>query len=159
MLKKQILYLIVGYFVATGKLSFLPAMIFGSVGNAIGNFIIYSLVYKYGKQIATKYLYVKEETLTKLHKEFEGKGLWFLYIGKLTPSIKVFIPTVAGLSKITRPHAVSLFLITSLIWSSIIIYLGFLFGEQITFENYFTVMGIVGIIIAIFAYIKYQKIK
>lgn len=155
----QIVYLIVGYFIAIGKLSFLPAIIFGSLGNTIGNLIIYFLVYKYGKVIVTKYLYIKEDILNKMHKEFEGRGLWFLYVGKLTPSIKVFIPAIAGLSKITRTHAVFLFSITSIIWSSVILYIGFKFGEQITFQNYSIVMGIVGIIVALIAYKQMKKIN
>lgn len=155
----QILYLIVGYFVAIGNIELVPAVISGSLGNALGNMFIYELVYKYGKPVATKFLYVKEHTIDKFHKEFEGKGLWFLYLGKLTPSIKVFIPAVAGLSKIKRSHAIYLFTITSAIWATIIIYIGYFFGEQITLENYTITISIVGIVILILAYIKFQKIK
>ncbi len=155
----QIIYLIAGYFIATGKLSFIPTIISGSIGNIIGNLITYFLVYKYGKVIVTKYLYIKEDILNKMHKEFEGRGLIFLYIGKLTPSLKVFIPSVAGLSKIKYSHALFLFSITSIIWSSAIVYIGYLFGEHITFKNYSITMGIVGIVIAFIAYKKFQSIK
>lgn len=153
----QILYLIAGYFVATGKLEFIPTIIAGSLGNTIGNFIIFYLIYKYGKDIAVKYLHLKENTLHKMHKEFDSRGLIFLYVGKLIPSIKVFIPSIAGLSKIKYSHALTLFSLTSIIWSTIIIYIGYFFGEQITFKGYTLTMSIVGIIMLAIAYKKFIK--
>ena len=44
----QILYIIVGYFVGTGKLALLPAVLLGALGNTIGNVFLYEAVRGHG---------------------------------------------------------------------------------------------------------------
>ena len=151
----QILYLIAGYFVAVGKLSFIPTIIVGTLGNTLGNFITYKLVYIYGKPIVKKLLYVKDDTLAKMHNEFENKGLWWLLVGKLVPSIKTLVPTIAGLSKIKFSHALAVFFAGSTVWSILVTYIGYTFGEQITFKGYTITMSIVGLIMVFIAYKKF----
>src|SRR4051812_160889 len=86
----QVLYLIVGYFVATGKLSFAEAVVAGAIGNTIGNIAIYLLIKKYDQPLARKILMMDETMFKKvhtaLHETFSRRGTWWLFIGKLTPS-------------------------------------------------------------------------
>lgn len=155
----QIVYLIVGYFVSLGKISLLPSILVGATGNTIGNLIIYRLVYKYGVSAVKKFAYTDEEHLKMLHKKVEAHGLWFLFIGKLIPSVKVFVPIVAGLARIKMTEAVVIFFASSTIWATAIIYIGYYFGESITMKGYTLVMGAVGIIIAIIFYLRFIKSK
>lgn len=157
----QIIYLITGYFVSVGKLSFIPVILAGAIGNTIGNFIVYRLVYKYGESAIRKFLFIKKEilseTLEKLHKEFSNKGVWWLFLGKLIPSIKVFIPAVAGIAKVSNPVAFLVFFFGSLVWAIIVNYIGYEFGENITLKGYAIVMSIVGFFIIYITYKKFKK--
>lgn len=155
----QIIYLIVGYFVAVGKISLIPSIVIGATGNTIGNLIIYKIVSKYGVNAVRKYSYIDDVSLNHLHKKVEAKGLWFLFIGKLIPSVKVFVPIVAGLARIKMSEAIIIFFTSSLVWASAIISIGYFFGENITMQSYATVMGIVGIIIATIFYLRFIKEK
>lgn len=155
----QIVYLIVGYFVATGKISLLPAIIVGAIGNTIGNLIIYKIVSKYGVDAVRKYSYIDDVSLSHLHRKVEKHGLWFLFIGKLIPSVKVFIPIVAGLARIKTSEAILIFFASSTVWATAIIYIGYYFGENITMKGYTLVMGAVGIIVAIIFYLRFIKNK
>ncbi len=156
----QIIYLITGYFVSVGKLSFVPVIIVGAIGNTIGNLIVYKIVYKYGENAVRKFLFIKKETLnetlTKLNKELSNRGVWWLFLGKLIPSIKVFVPAVAGIAKINYPIAILVFFLGSLVWATIVNYIGYEFGENITLKGYALVMSIIGIIVM---YITYKKLK
>lgn len=155
----QIIYLIAGYFASTGKLIFIPIIIAGTLGNTIGNFIVYKLVYKYGKNIVKKFLFVSDEALDKMHEEFSHKGIWWLFAGKLIPSIKVFVPTITGLAKVRSDLAFLVFFFGSFVWSLIVTYIGYKFGEHITLKGYAMVMSVVGIIIVFLAYKKFIKSK
>lgn len=155
----QILYLIVGYFVSTGNLLFLWAVVAGGTGNAIGNVITYTLVKKYERPLARKLLMLDEATFTKihtaLHDTFSRRGIWWLFIGKLTPSIKAFVPVVAGLAHTPTRITSIIFFTASLIWATGVTYLGYAFGESVSLSSFLTVSLGIGLIIL---FIVYKKI-
>lgn len=156
----QILYLIIGYFVSTGNLIFSGAVIAGALGNTIGNVITYTLIKKYERPLARKMLMMEEGMFDKihsaLHDTFSRRGIWWLFIGKLTPSVKAFIPVVAGLARTPTAITSLIFLIASFIWATGIIYLGYAFGEQFSLSSFLGVSFIVG---AVIVYILYKKIS
>lgn len=157
----QILYLIVGYFVATGNLSFIPAVIAGALGNTIGNIITFLLVKKYERPLARKLLMLNEETFDKVHRAlhdtFSRKGIWWLFIGKLTPSVKAFVPVVAGLARTKTPLTSFIFLAASFIWATAIVYLGYAFGEHVSLSSFLAVSLVIGFTILFILYKKISK--
>lgn len=157
----QFLYVICGYFVSTGSLLFVPAVIAGALGNTIGNVITFLLVKKYDKPFARKLLMVDEVTFTKihsgLHAVFAKRGMWYIFFGKLIPSVKAFIPIVAGLAN-TRTYLTSfLFLIASTIWATLVTSIGYFFGEQVSFKSITGVSLLIGSIVVFFVYRAYKK--
>lgn len=157
----QLLYLIVGYFVSTGNIMFASAVLAGGLGNTIGNIITYSLVKKYERPLARKLLMLDEKTFDKihsaLHETFSKKGIWWLFIGKLTPSIKAFIPVVAGMARTPTAITSIIFFAASFIWATIIIYLGKTFGEQLSLKSFLAVSLVVGFTIIFIVYRKISK--
>lgn len=156
----QILYLITGYFVGTGNLVFSTAVLAGALGNTIGNFVAYSLIKKYEHPLARRLLMMNEVTFTKihgaLHDTFSRRGVWWLFIGKLTPSVKAFIPILAGLARTPTFITTFIFLIASFIWATGIIYLGKTFGEHVSLSSFLTVSFLVG---AVIVFILYKNIS
>lgn len=153
----QIVYLIAGVLVARGNLELVPLIISGGLGNALGNLITYGLIYKYGESIIEKFFLVKHAHVKAFQEKVKLSGVWLLFVGKLTPSIKVIVPAVAGLARIRPLMAIILFTTTSLVWASIFISLGYFFGNQITMTNYSLAMGAVGMVVAIYFYNKFIK--
>lgn len=156
----QFLYVIAGYFVSTGNLAFIPAVLAGSIGNAIGNIITFSLVKKYGENLARKLLMLDKNTFEKihtaLHETFSQKGMVWIFLGKLTPSVKAFIPVVAGLAH-TRTYLTSvIFLVASFIWACAIVSIGYFFGEHVSFKSFTAISLSVGLIIL---FVVYRKLK
>lgn len=156
----QILYLVTGYFVSTGHIAFAGAVLAGALGNTIGNIITFLLVKKYERPLARKLLMMNEKTFDAVHRAlsdtFSKKGIWWLFVGKLTPSIKAFVPVIAGMSRTPTMLTSFIFLTASLLWSTGIIYLGYTFGEHVSISGFLTVSFLVGITIL---YILYKNIS
>ncbi len=154
----QFLYVICGYFVATSSLLFVPTVIAGALGNALGNIIAFLLIKKYDKPLARKLLMVDEKTFTKihntLHSTFMHRGMWWIFFGKLIPSIKAFIPMVAGLAGTGTRVTSFIFLIASLIWATALVAIGYYFGEQASLSS---LSGVSLVIACIVIFIIYKK--
>jgi membrane protein DedA with SNARE-associated domain len=144
----QVLYIIVGYFVGTGALLFLPALVIGALGNVIGNIFLYELVRAKGVRVVRTMLGLplREKTLTDLERVFKKRGLIFLFIGKLIPAVKVFVPIVGGISRTPRFLFSVLMFASSLIWAFAFISIGFIFGKG---SNVFGAGAVIVILIAI----------
>jgi membrane protein DedA with SNARE-associated domain len=133
----------------------------GAIGNTIGNIITFLLVKKYEHTLARKLLMMDEKTFTKihsaLHSTFIHRGMWYILLGKLTPSVKAFIPIVAGLADTKTKITSLIFLIASFIWAIAITSLGYFFGEHITLKSFATVSLLVGSVIIFIVYRKISK--
>ncbi len=144
----QILYIIAGYFVFTGDLSLLPVIIVGAVGNTIGNVILYELVRAKGAKYITKFRLFPEEIVQKVQIAFTKRGTWFVFIGKLIPALKVFVPIPAGLAKMNRGLYASIILVASAIWTLPFIAIGYYFGKSSdVFGKYAIVLIIIALVI------------
>ena len=156
----QVLYLIAGYFVGAGSLFFIPTVIVGALGNTIGNVITFLLVKKYEHNLARQILMLDAKTFTKvhsaLHATFTDRGMWWIFIGKLTPSVKAFIPVVAGLAQTKTTLTTFIFASTSFLWALGIVYLGKTFGETFSLSSFMAVSLIVGLSIL---YIVYRNVS
>jgi membrane protein DedA with SNARE-associated domain len=156
----QLLYIVAGYFVSTGNLSFALVILFGALGHSMGNFILYEVSRRKGVKYALKffkYMFPVDDG-SKLIKQidiaFRKKGIFFLFVGKLVNPIKIFIPIPAGISKMNRVLFLLIVFITSAIWATIFTSIGFYFGKS--FEN-FTIYGVV--MLAIFLSVTYYFYK
>lgn len=126
----QILYIIAGYFIARGDLA-LPLVAFaGALGNTAGNVILYELARTHGRAFITRMKLFPERELAKVEHAFKKKGAWFVFVGKLLPAIKVFVPIPAGLGKMSRPLFATLMFVASFIWSLAFISIGYFFGKS-----------------------------
>ena len=157
----QILYILAGYFISTGNLLFIPTVIIGALANTLGNIVTFLLVKKYQHSFARKLLMLDEKTFLKihsaLHSTFMHRGMWYIFFGKLTPSVKSFIPIVAGLADTKTKITSFIFLIASLMWAIAITSLGYYFGEKMTLASFTTVSLLIGFIIIIIVYRKISK--
>ncbi len=144
----QVLYIIAGYFIFTGDL-FLPAVIItGTIGNTIGCIILYELTRRKGLKYISKFKLFPEKEVKKITVALRKKGVWFLFIGKLLPAIKVFVPIAAGVGKTRRDVYAILMLVSSALWTIPFISIGFFFGKSSdVFGTYAIILAIVALIV------------
>lgn len=150
----QIIYMITGYFIFTGDLNLGLVLLVGTVGNTLGNFILYEVARYKGLQYILSWKIFPAEIVMKVVKTFEKRGKYFLFVGKLLPAIKVFIPIPAGLSKMNRILFGIIILITSAIWAGIFIAIGYFFGKSSEIFGYYAPILIIVSIIVIYIFYK-----
>jgi membrane protein DedA with SNARE-associated domain len=144
----QVLYIIAGYFVFKGDLSLVSVITVGTLGNTIGNIILYEVAREKGLHYLTKFQIFREKEIKKLEVVFRKKGAWFLAVGKLVPALKVFIPIPAGLAKMNRFLYGIIVLITSALWSMPFLAIGYYFGKSSrVFGKYAIITTIIAFIV------------
>ncbi|MCK9344650.1 MAG: DedA family protein [Candidatus Pacebacteria bacterium] len=149
----QVLYIIAGYFIARGDLAVGLVALAGALGNTVGNVILYELARKHGRTFIERMKIFPTRELAKVEKAFQKKGAWFIFIGKLLPAIKVFVPIPAGLGKMSRPLFASLMFVASFIWSLAFISIGYFFGKSSDlFGRYAIILVIVAVVVILLFY-------
>ncbi len=149
----QVLYIVAGYFIAQGDLTIGFVALVGALGNTVGNIILYELARKHGRTFIERMKIFPTRELAKVEKAFQKKGAWFIFIGKLLPAIKVFVPIPAGLGKMSRPLFASLMFVASFIWSLAFISIGYFFGKSShLFGSYAVVLVIVAVVVILLFY-------
>jgi len=102
-----------GYLVAQGKLSLLTVALVGAVGNIIGTLITYFIAryaglpffYRYGK-----YVMITSHDIDSARRLFERRGVHIIFISRLIPGIRGFVPIAAGVAKMPLvPFAIYVF--------------------------------------------------
>lgn len=149
----QVLYIIAGYFIARGDLTLGLVALVGAAGNTVGNIILYELARRHGRTFIERMKIFPTRELAKVEKAFQKKGAWFIFIGKLLPAIKVFVPIPAGLGKMSRPLFATLMFVASFIWSLAFISIGYFFGKSANlFGSYAVVLVIVAAVVILLFY-------
>ena len=157
----QILYIIVGYFISIGTLALVAASLVGALGNTIGNIILYEFSRRKGISYITQYKMFPQREVKKVEIAFRKKGAWFLFVGKLLPAIKVFVPIPAGLGKMNRTLYAVIIFVSSYIWSLIFIAIGYYFGKSSNvFGSYAVILMIVALVVValFYKYINSEEI-
>jgi membrane protein DedA with SNARE-associated domain len=126
----QWLYIITGYFIGSGSLLLVPVIFFGAVGNTIGNIILYELVRFRGLHYILKWNIFPKKEIEKITVAMHKKGIWFLFVGKLLPALKVFVPAAAAIAKVKRKIFIPMMLVASVIWTFPFIAIGYYFGKS-----------------------------
>lgn len=149
----QVLYIVAGYFIARGDLALFFVALVGALGNTIGNIVLYEIARKHGRIFIEKMKIFPTRELAKVEHAFKKKGSWFIFIGKLLPAIKVFVPIPAGLGKMHRGIFATLMFIASFIWSLAFISIGYFFGKSSDlFGRYAIILVIVAIVVILLFY-------
>jgi len=151
----QVLYIVAGYFIAQGDLLVIPVAIAGALGNTIGNIILYELVRKHGRTFVAKMKLFPIRELAKVEAAFKKKGSWFIFIGKLLPAIKVFIPIPAGLGKMHRGAFAGIMFVASFIWSLGFISIGYFFGKSSDLFGKYAIVLVLIAVIVLFLFYRY----
>ena len=152
----QFVYVTAGLFVPSGQLSFLSIVLAGTMGNVIGNVILYEVSYRKGLKRVARSRYFPEERVVKLQRAFEQRGAFIVFIGKFLPGVKVLVPVVSGIARMNLMLYVAIITITSFLWACGLTYFGVYFGKN--YDNgTFGWYGIALVLLAIVAIYVFHK--
>jgi membrane protein DedA with SNARE-associated domain len=155
----QLLYLFAGFLTTKGALSIYLLAFFGGLGNAIGNILLYELVRLKGVNILKNFFSLEPSKEKHIKDLLEKSGAVYIFLGKLIPGVKVFIPVVAGLTNIKRSLVYSTLAASSILWAIIFLHIGAFFGTNTELTKWYGVSAIL-ILFALyfFTYKKYPHL-
>jgi len=159
----QILYIITGYFIFTGDLHIALVVFCGALGNTIGCIILYEATRQKGLDYILKWKIFPQKKIQKIIQKItvalHKKGLWFLFVGKFLPTIKVFIPIVAGIGNTRRELFIPLMFISSIIWTAPFLTIGYYFGKSSDLFGKYAVVMIFITVVIVGLFYKYINSK
>ena len=145
-----------GYLASTGKLNPVLIILAGSIGNLAGSLIAYFIGVKLGREFIVKYgkyVLLKKSHLEWTESYFKKYGDRSTFISRLLPAIRTYISLPAGVAKMNLKKFSIYTLAGSIIWSTMLTYVGITLGDQWTkirhYSDYIDGAVIVGIVIVI----------
>ena len=155
----QFVYVTAGFLVSSGKLEFFPIVIAGTIGNTIGNILLYEATRRKGLDYITRWRMFRKEKILGLECAFRRRGYIIIFIGKFLPGVKVVVPVAAGITKMNRLSYVTIIKVTSFLWAAGLTYFGVYFGRNSrdgTFGFYSIVFVLISIV-AIYLFLRYVE--
>lgn len=122
-----------GYLVSQGHISYIGAVLFGTLGAIGQNWILYAigryggrpLVNKYGK-----YIKIKEKHVDKAESWFNKYGAGIVFTARFVPVMRQVISIPAGMARMNFGLFTLLTALASLPWSILFVYLGKTLGTE-----------------------------
>ncbi|MFL6359428.1 MAG: DedA family protein [Nitrososphaeraceae archaeon] len=122
-----------GFLSSTGRLDPLLVTLSGSLGNLVGSVLTYYLGIKAGRKFILKYgryIFFKKEHLESTENLFERYGDRISFAGRLLPGIRTYVSLPAGIGKTNFTKFVAYTFAGSLIWNSMLTYVGMSLGSN-----------------------------
>lgn len=152
-----------GSLIALGTIGFIPLLLLATAGSLVGFMIMFHLGKKFGHSAvdSNKMPFINQKSLEKPEEWFRKWGYYLIIANRFLSGTRAVISFFAGMSDLDFKKTVVLSAISALIWNSILIYLGVVFGNN--FEailEYLSLYGqilfpIIGLIIVVFLVKKF----
>lgn len=146
-----------GFMTSISQLNTIGVIVVSTLGAYLGAVILYILgrSVDYGKKI----LNFKQEHLRKTYQWFDKYGNKAVFIGRLVPVVRSLISIPAGMSHMTFIPFSLYTIIGTLLWNSILTYLGVFAGENYELvssliDKYSLIVVVFIVIIMIYRYLK-----
>jgi len=125
-----------GYLVSDaggGQLTFIGAVIFGTIGGMIAQMILYWLGRYGGRPLLDrfgKYLRIKQKHLDLSEKWFRDYGPGVIFTARFVPVMRQVISIPAGIAKMSLVTYMLYTLFATTIWAVIFVYIGMTLGDN-----------------------------
>jgi membrane protein DedA with SNARE-associated domain len=161
--------MVCGAILAMGFLSFWPVYLVLMLGDLIGDIIWYLIGYRFGERFIIrfgKFFGIKERHVERIKNVFQVRKYLLLFLSKITNGLGFSLAVLfsAGMSRIPFLQFISANTAGQLVWSAVLIGVGFFFGDlylsinNITGKIFILVLAVT-IIFAVGRYIKYLQKK
>ncbi|AFH49964.1 Hypothetical protein IALB_2261 [Ignavibacterium album JCM 16511] len=151
-----------GSLVGASVLHFVPVLIFATGGSLVGFLTAFAIGWQIDKRIlhSGKIKFLTIESIEKVENAFRKYGYFLIIANRFLPGTRAVISFFAGMSRLNVHFTVLLSAASALIWNSILISLGMVFGENIqkvdAFLNTYNQIVIVATVVFIlFLIIRY----
>jgi membrane protein DedA with SNARE-associated domain len=155
-----------GSLIATGVINFVPTLILTSLGTVIGFMVLFYIGSTVDKKVihSGKFKFIPVDAMDKVEIWFNKYGYGIILANRFMPGTRAVISFFAGLSHLDVKKTIMLSAISALAWNALILYLGYIFGDNVDLvDKYLTtysniVIGIT-VVVALFFIIRFYLRK
>jgi membrane protein DedA with SNARE-associated domain len=135
----DIVVVIGGSLISTGVIGFIPTLIITSIGSVTGFMTLFYLGSIIDKKIihSGRLRFISVKGVDKAEAWFNKYGYTIIAINRFLPGTRSVISLFAGMSKLNFKKTILLATLSALLWNSIIIYLGMIFGNNVERVDYY----------------------
>ena len=123
-----------GSLVSTGVISFIPALLLTTIGSVVGFMILFYFGSTVDRKVvhSGKYKYIPVNAIEKVELWFKKYGYYVIIANRFLPGTRSVISFFAGMSMMDAKKTNVLAAISAFVWNAIIIYLGYIFGNNVS---------------------------
>ena len=131
-----------GAFAAIGELNIFLLWILIVIAAILGDTVNYEIGKHFGKKILNnkKFTIIKEENLKKAEDLVAKYGGAAVFIARFMPIIRTIVPFVVGIGQLHYPKFIKFNALGGLIWVTLFITIGYLFGNIPAVKDHFTLI-------------------
>jgi membrane protein DedA with SNARE-associated domain len=158
-----------GALLFAGYFHFLPLYICLMLGDVVGDVVFYYIGYHFGYRFVSRFgkrFKITEKHIAKVQEIFHHRTNVILFFSKITNGLgfSAVVLFTAGLSRIPFLGYLSINLLGQLIWSGILIAVGYFFSTLYVQINDFAgklslVLGTVTLVFIVYKYVQHFRVK
>lgn len=136
--------LFMGALVTSGDIGFLPLLIATTLGSTFGFITMFWLGLKFEVKIieSNKIRFISRSAVDRVERWFHKWGYWLIVANRFLSGTRAVIAFFAGMSMLSFKKSTILSFFSALLWNAILIYLGYLFGDNWKeVDKYMTLYG------------------
>lgn len=140
-----------GTFAAIGKMNFWLLIVIIIMSAILGDTVNYEIGKHFGKKILNnkKFKLIKDENLKKAEDLVKQYGGTAVLLARFMPIIRTIVPFVVGMGELHYPKFIKYNAIGGIIWVSLFLTIGYLFGNIKAVQEHFTLIIIAIVILSL----------
>lgn len=129
----DVVIVIAGSLVGTGAISFIISLIFATVGSITGFMLMFYIGSTVDKKViqSGRFRYIPVNSIDKVEIWFRKYGYMVIVANRFMPGTRAVISFFAGISNLDPKRTITLCFVSALLWNIIMLYLGFVFGDNV----------------------------
>ena len=158
----DVVTVISGSLIVTGVINFFLALSFATLGSIIGFIVMFYIGSTVDKKVihSGRFKYIPVDAIDKVEKWFRKYGYFIIVANRFMPGTRAVISFFAGISNLDSKKTVILCFISALLWNAIMLYLGFVFGDNVSkvddyLTTYSNIVIVLTIVVILFFVIKF----
>jgi len=141
-----------GSLIGTGNLNFILTLIFATVGSITGFMVMFYIGSTVDKKVihSGRFKYIPINSIEKVETWFRKYGYYVIVANRFMPGTRAVISFFAGISNLDPKRTFTLCFVSALLWNIIMLYLGFVFGDNVAkVDEYLTTYSNIVIVITV----------
>jgi len=137
----DVVIVIGGSLVGTGSINFILSLAFATLGSILGFTLMFYVGSTIDKKIihSGKFKFIPVDALDKAEAWFRKYGYFIIVANRFMPGTRAVISFFAGISHLYQKRTITLCFVSALLWNTIMLYLGFVFGDNVAkIDEYLT---------------------